>query len=416
MRNFCFVAGHTKIANSFWSIISNNPEIQAFAFIHSKLLTHITIRVVNTIDYLKSMSEPTPKNLRYKTKISELTQRIAEIRVASSRPSFSFSSERFEKAIQNFEILKNPSSCIGEQSAATDRHILDQLFYELYTKIAVDLDACIKPEIDPNEGWVIAQSRNFDNNQSEEFIIDTQLMTLTLRPALSGGLVEWLFKPRKLNFLHAFTDHAIIPSFVCGLCDPQKQTILFDSQSARLEVKIHTPDQVNLLTKAKVIYQDLEIIVCSEYLVKAGLGAHRQNSTTGFSYTYWLESKSALPVDHELVLLLNPMLPSRKELASDAYLLHDIGAVNTKVIQLTAPYVFPSCDYPQGIHGIRLVDTENPYAMDIRSQKPLSAIKAAPLYEKNSLAYYTGSQISFETKLSPGQFCTEKNTIFVSLI
>ena len=292
---------------------------------------------------------------------------------------------------------------------------MDQLFYELYCQALVNLDACIKPEIDPNEGWVQAQSLHYDNDQLEEFKFDTQLMTLAIKPALSAGLVEWLFKPKKLNFLHSFTNRNIKPSFICGLSDPQQRIILFDKQPSHLEIKLHTLDQICLVARTFVVYHDLPITICSEFLVKAGLGAHRQNSTTGFSYTYWLESDSIIPTTHELLLRINPIMPTRKTEATEAYLLHDLSAVDQNPFRLTSLSCFADKDYPNGLHGIRLVDTISPYAMDIRSQQPLSQLNISPLYEEDMSVYY-GSQIDVKTNIVQKQNKTKQNTIYISLI
>ena len=160
---------------------------------------------------------------------------------------------------------------------------------------------------------------------------------------------------------------------------------------------------------------DAELI--KHYTFKSGLGAHRPNSTTGFSLEYWLESSNS-PQDLTLALEFNISLPSTTPGVLSLRPLISGGGVSEHRYDLSQEHSFSKhVLQDEGIIcGARLVDGVTDFVLDIRSAKELSGMIALPIFhEVLEEEVYYGTKLLLLLPADKVLSDEKANNIFVSI-
>ena len=325
---------------------------------------------------------------------------------------------RHQRAIKHCDeaisIYKNNSGNISK----TGQH---KEFYNAVLKSQVDIDFVPKPEVDPNTGWVRFMVENYNNPSKELFCVDTQLMTLRFSPYYQGAMLGFEYKPRKNNFLPP-ADNMPTPSFVTYFADSIGLSAFADlsnsvlnpaaDKSTETEIRIlsHTQDLLQALFKP--ITPSAANPVCKHYKIKAGIGAHLYNCTTGFTMRYWFDGSAVSVSSKFLVLEMNFLLPTGVTDSTSAQALMSVGGVDSVLHDLTKKTILEKA--PGGLHGIRLIDGLDNFVMDIRSAQILTAVALKPLLDRDK--QHRGTQIKFYVKTSDINHVDKSNHIFVSIV
>ena len=156
--------------------------------------------------------------------------------------------------------------------------------------------------------------------------------------------------------------------------------------------------------------------IVKHYLFKAGIGAHLNNATTGFSIESWLESpEKPLPKSY-IASIVCLTLPAAAVATTSARLLSAFGGTSDKAISLTEAKLFRNQDSEGGLHGLRVIDGIDGLFVDIRSAKPLDACLIEPL-ERDPLnpELFGGLRISFILAAQRIFEDIKSNTVFFSI-
>ena len=351
-----------------------------------------------------------------KTTVLRLKQQLDKIKLFTDKSKHDlavYNISRHRNAVEHYnkamDIYKNNTGNIN--SAA-----LHKEFFNAVLKTQVDIDFVPKPEVDPNTGWVRFMVENYNNDLEELFCIDTQLMTLRFSPYYQGAMLGFEYKPRKNNF--SVPSDGISPNFLTYFADSIEFSA--SAQGCRGEVSSPHKTEVRILSHTQdllqVLFKPLEPTAANaifkHYKVKAGLGAHLPNSTTGFSMRYWFDYAHANPAGKFLVLEMNLLLPTGVPGSISAQALMSVGGVDSRLHDLNQKTLLDKA--PGGLHGIRLIDGLDNFVMDIRSAQRLVAVLLHPLFDKNNI--HCGTQVKFYIKTDDVGHIDKANTIFVSIV
>ena len=359
-----------------------------------------------------------------KSVLSRLKQQCDEITLIVDRHKgdlFAYNAARHQRAIKQcndaISIYKNCSGNISKTSQHKE-------FYSAVLKSQVDIDFVPKPEIDPNSGWVRFMVENYNNEQLELFSVDTQLMTLRFSPYYQGAMIGFEYKPRKNNFIPP-ADDGLAPSFLTYFADSISLSAFADLSDIALRLKSDkTTDGAVAKTEAVILSHTQDLLqvlfkpivevnpVFKHYKIKAGMGAHLYNCTTGFTMRYWFDSAAVNISSKFLVLEMNFLLPTGITDSTSAQALMSVGGVDSTLHNLTKKTTIEKA--PGGLHGVRLIDGLDNFVMDIRSAHLLSAVSLTPLLDKTK--HHRGTQVKFYVKTSDINSAEKANHIFVSIV
>ena len=311
------------------------------------------------------------------------------------------------------------------------RPSIRRCIYEQVNIAQVEIDIITQPDIDPVLGWV--RHMHLPNEESVKYVaIDTQLMRLHFDLARAGALTEFDYKGRKANLASTAWDGNDSLSFIEGLLELQPAELSTAKLPEINRILTPAPGSATgaLITRQTKDLTGLRLIrtagvrglkkngtqsarIVKHYTVKAGIGAHLPNVTTGFSQEYWLEGDSAPGSAVYCVSRYSLMLPSANPDSISFRPLASAGGEAPKSIPYSQFFLNVN-DIEGGLYGLRLIDGVSNFVLDIRSAKQLNGIGVLPLErvsdtEMNGivLLFFVGAGRIFEDD--------KANTIFFSI-
>ncbi len=287
-------------------------------------------------------------------------------------------------------------------------------FYKQLITTQVNIDAVPKPDVDPNSGWVRLNVENYNDQANEIVNFDTQLITLRIVPSNQGALIGLEYKPRKTNLLSpcqtfncgSFKNYFLENKSVFDIAELKSKD---NNTNSSVTILAHTQDFMHIRCKTPQFNNVATIY--KDYKVKAGIGAHLNNSTTGFLLRYWCDDAVTKHLPQYFVFEAAILLPSAVENGMACQALTSIGGVNQKQLKLTKPQEIN--DTSGGNYGVRLIDGLNNFVMDLRSAKHLDTILTLPIFRNDE---YRGTKILFFVKTTDIFSFDKANTIFVSIV
>lgn len=310
--------------------------------------------------------------------------------------------------------------------------------YQSLLHAQVEIDKIKHPEIDPVDGWVLKELIDYDEEQDEEVIIDTPFIRLYFKPSRGGSLVEFDYKPRKLNLLNTADQEQENFSFTGSLIQEEeletpgqrkKNSCAPPLEPAKTTILRHSPDLVvtrfvqPIRTLVPLGEDSFSAELFKTFTIKAGLGAHLQNSTTGFALEYWLESEAKPPENVLFALEWTFMLPSANPDGLSARPLFCVGGEAESTHSLAEPLRLSTDSVPGGAYGIRLIDGLEGYIIELRSAKALRLLEVVPLKGESDhvskvdadLPDYGGSLVRFVSTAAELFGDQRSNTLFLSI-
>ncbi|HQH27753.1 MAG TPA: hypothetical protein PLP17_10185, partial [Oligoflexia bacterium] len=373
---------------------------------------------------------------------ARLAERAAEMRgilaplpgYIAERPHFFENKQRLAQASKHFLSALEGRFFHRQHDPAFLRQRFLRDGYGALLEAQVAVDKIWRPETDPVDGWVdLAAVPRADGG--EETVVDNPFQRLYFAHSLGGALVEYDYKPRKLNLLNCEARTAnSVPAF-CGKLLTREAgggfTQLggeFSFSSVRLIRK--SPDllKVRFVEKleagASGARREWTGSLYKDFTVRAGLGAHQANATTGFSLEYWLESDVPAAADMFVGVEWTMMLPSGDPRVMSARPLLCVGGESERVLALTQSWLLDSAFHPGGLYGVRLIDGLEGLVIDLRASHRLDFIELAPLWSEGRSAVdseleqsmcFGGTRVRFIAPLSAFAGDYRSNTIFVSI-
>ena len=268
-----------------------------------------------------------------------------------------------------------------------------EAFGEAVISSQVEADTITHPEVDPAHGWIDHELSDFDHDGEEELIADSQLKRLYFKPSAGGALVRFEYKPRKSDLVDALSADGHNLSFLEGVLELPTAAISeaglraagdritpVPGEKAELLVTRHTRDLFGLRVLRTVPIRAVDgaprsaVRIVKHYTVKAGIGAHLNNATTGLQFEYWVEASDAPKPDQYIVSRLVFMLPSGNPDGISMRPLSAFGGAAEKTYPLNKSQLLRAADVEGGLYGTRLIDGIDAFVMDLRSAKPLTAL------------------------------------------
>lgn len=319
------------------------------------------------------------------------------------------------------------------EAGAFSRHALRRAFATATVTAQVEIDSVIHPEVDPTHGWIEHVKRDFDQDGEEELIVDSQLKRLYFKPGAGGALIRFEYKPRKLDLCGAVGGDGRELSFVEGLLEiPDVQLVRENMERlaaqltplpgdvAELLVTKQTRDLFGLRVVRALGSRGLEArgsyaaSLTKHYTVRAGIGAHLNNATTGFSFEYWLEAQNAPPDNLRLAsrLVFSPGSGSADSVSLRP--LSAFGGAADRAFALKDLPFLKSSDVEGGLYGVRLIDGIENFVMDLRSAKPLTALGVTSIADPAGTL--SGVSIVFFVDAKRVYLDDKANTFFLSIL
>lgn len=347
--------------------------------------------------------------------------------------------EELRAGVQHFQALKNSGAKLNDSrltkaemhlSDATSVLQLDEshqelsirsAFYNAALQCQVELDCLKHGEIDPTAGFLDFSPAS---RPGETLLIETQLARLYLDLLSAGSIYSFEYLPRRINLstsLPSLFDYPISAS-----SDPALREALFQSHESRergsgplkITVMKHTPGLLTLRTKRDFLNTPVGGVLYRDLTVKAGVGAHLQGATTGFSVEYWLEDGEMPQVESSYVVCeFNLCLPSLASMTNGAIsirALQSVGAVSNEVLNLDSAHFLSQSSQPGGLHGARLIDGLEEIGIDFRFSKPLAAVAAAPVFAQNGAPL--AIKLQFAMSASRIYSDAKSNMLFLSIV
>ncbi len=245
----------------------------------------------------------------------------------------------------------------------------------------VEVDKLRHTEVDPNVGWVGFRAVPAARGEEEWLAVDTQLMTIFLDPSLGGAIMEFDYKPRKVNLV---CGNSLYETFEHRPSDGHvaRPRMRPKREHSSMEIPPYavlrsTPDTLVLRFREELSTVDEQrCVVVKDVTFRAGIGAHLPNATTGFSVETWLEGMPE-SVSEELVLIQQWefVLPSGRAESCRLRPLLCVGGVSERELELKAEKRFlHTTELPGGLYGLRFVDEAESFSMDLRVAKPLHGL------------------------------------------
>lgn len=389
--------------------LDNRPQPKAATLFHSpepfpvgRRLAHLRARLEN----LALQIEPLP-NL-----IAHAPNEIA------NRERLALARQLLREAKHRGLFL--PAETAGSSPRAR-RYAFDRLI-----RAQVEIDTIRCPEVDPTVGWVQVDPPAAG---ADVATVQTQLLQITFDASLGGGLTSFEYKPRKHDFVNTyhpdgldFSGAAVLLPGNHSATSPARFSELLSSallalpaRRAELAVTRQTKDLAALRVRSSIAGAGATPVgLFQQYFFKAGIGAHLNNATTGWSCEYWLEGPAAPPPSSSLVTVFSLIVPSTEPRTCSVRCLTAAGGTSTTVFGVEQPMSFGAVEAPGGCFGLRLIDGIDGLLIELRSAKQLSSCYLFPLVDPRTrtwngvtVAYVLDAARVFEDQKS--------NTIFVSI-
>ena len=325
------------------------------------------------------------------------------------------------------------AECLLHTTELYPRHKFRRSASEAIISAQVEIDTIRHPEVDPIHGWIVHELKKDGADGLEEVVADSQLKRLYFKAGHGGALAEFDYKPRKLDLSCTFDAEGRNHSFVDSLVkiDPGKLgekslpeflKLAASSADGRAEplVTRQTLDLFGLRLvrglecRSLGAALDYKTSLVKHFTVKAGIGAHMNNATTGFNFEFWLEGDIAPPENVYLMSQFCFCLPSGNPDAISIRPLSAVGGAATFTYELAHPQFVPGNAVEGGLYGTRLIDGIESFVMDLRSSKPLNALVAFPL-ENNGSGECGGIAVLYFTEARRIFGDDKSNTIFLSI-
>ncbi|MFN8389530.1 MAG: hypothetical protein U0136_04500 [Bdellovibrionota bacterium] len=317
-------------------------------------------------------------------------------------------------------------------------HKLRRAFADAVLCAQVELDTIVHPEVDPLHGWITYAVESGAGQHTPKVVVDSQLKTLFFEPTLAGALVEFDYKPRKVNLSNTSDLQCRNLSFIDGVLELSSAELKASSMQAVAErlvpqegdraeplVTRHTPDLFGLRLIRTLTPKSLKtessaaVSLVKHYAVKAGIGAYLNNATTGFSVEHWVEGTPPSGSNHYLVSQFCFSLPSGNAEGMSLRPLSIAGGTAEVALTLDELRFVENRDVPGGLYGTRLIDGINGFVMDLRSAKPLNGMAVFPLVADPELPPEDGCGgvcCLFFVELRRVTGDDKANTIFLSIM
>ena len=209
------------------------------------------------------------------------------------------------------------------------------------------------------------------------------------------------YKPRKISLQSVLGgDGTIIPSFSerlvrIGPGVPPSRAFSVESRCTEARVTQRAGGVV-VSRFVNTVGGAGSITLQKDVTVRAGIGGHLSNSTTGFSLEYSIEDEGQIHPELHLVIQCAILLPSAEPSAASLYPLMCVGGVSPSRHAFAEAQLITSDKVPGGVYGARLIDTLQDFMVDIRTSRPLwgmffepvnsSPLGKAPLYQGSILS------------------------------
>jgi len=264
----------------------------------------------------------------------------------------------------------------------------------------VELEAYLKPDVDPTLGWINNQGyEHFDlvNTQLSDYILDKQGLLTTLN-----------YKPRKA----ALVNTSLPPSFDLSF-SVNSTTDLADKLKTALTRK--TKDLCLIRYESSRMADFGTFSTFREITFRAGVGAHLPNATTGFSLEYWLEGE--LPDDLFATITFSFCLPAPGVESGFIRPLLCVGGVSEKRYYLEKEKHVDLSELTGGAYGVRIIDSVQDLTIDLRSAKQVEDMVISPVYSTNNQTpYYLGSTVALRVRAERINGDDKSNTLFFSIL
>lgn len=287
---------------------------------------------------------------------------------------------------RELEFIDNPKA---------ERSCTELLLYGI-----VDLEAYLKPDVDPTFGWIEKQSIDnvtLLNTQLADYILDDH-----------GRLTSLDYKPRKTALLSLL----LPPSFNLNLSGEMDSQSDIGRKSA-LTRKTKDLCAVRFEDTRKAEFGSFSCY--REFMFRAGVGAHLPNATTGFSFEYWIEGE--LPADLVATVSFSFCLPSPSVEAGFIKPLLCVGGVSERRYYLEKFKTVDLSELTGGAYGVRIIDSIEDLTMDLRSAKQIEEITISPVFSGDKQnPIYLGSTVSLSVRANRINGDDKSNTLFVSIL
>ncbi len=265
---------------------------------------------------------------------------------------------------------------------------------ELALYSVVELEAYLHPDIDPTIGWVERETTDdheLFSTQLADYILDKQGRMLTLD-----------YKPRKCALVSSY----LPPSFDLTFTIPTEAI-----SKSKTALTRKTKDLCSIRFEETRKAEFGEFGVFRELTFRAGVGAHLPNSTTGFSFEYWLEGD--FPEDLFVKTAFSFCLPSPGMEAGLIKPLLCVGGVSERRYYLETAKQVDLKELTGGAYGVRIIDSVEDLTMDLRSAKQLENVTIMP---NNAGGIYLGSTVTVSVNASRINGDDKSNTLFFSIV
>lgn len=278
----------------------------------------------------------------------------------------------------------------------------------------VEIDAIYHPETDPSDGWLQVEQELYNYGELESFVLQTPFARHHFTSREGGGLQALDYKPRKLALLDANKGEPRT-SFTAYLAQNSEEAEATPiAEKGILSVPRKNPGLQVIRATQPLRHSQLgrDALVVKDFMIKSGLGAHRPNSTCGFSLEYWLEGyagKDELDANLELVVECFYAPPSLSGELLQLRSLLPAGGISDDACSLE---VLRHITLPEQLSGVRLIDSLDQFVIDFRSAKPLSHVESMPLYQDSD---FLGVRLRFAIPVLDILDSFESNSLFVSI-
>lgn len=363
-------------------------------------------------------------------KLSETIEELPNIMLA--RPNKEFNKEKLVEAKRYFRKANSAELFRSDkQDNATFRYAFRRALFDSIISSQVEADVIVHPEIDPLHGWLDIQIQDYDSDGKDEVIIDSQLKTLFFKPSLGGALVNFDYKPRKLNLTNTLDEKkrnlCCVDALVSFGGDVKKiavekllqEVTAVSCESTQAVITRQTLDLAGLRFSRELTSPGTKFSaqLVKHLAVKAGIGAHMNNATTGFSFEFWLEGPNKPPPETFLVSQWCFMLPSGNPDMLSYRPLTSFGGAAERALPFRRPNILGNSDVEAGLHGLRLIDGLESFIMEIRSAKPINYLASYPLFSEteSEKIIYNGNVFLLLFAAERFMDDTKSNTIFLSI-
>lgn len=240
-----------------------------------------------------------------------------------------------------------------------------QAVYSLFIAAQVEIDKLEYPNIDPTTGWIKFEQTSFLN---APYCVKTQLLHAYLTP--NGEIFSLEYKPRKICLVDPF----LPPSFSDSIPGATLSKTEF-------KVSKQTKDLLSVRFLCTYLLGNKTEKMGKEFLFRAGIGAHLNNSTTGFSIDFWNEEENSdfdLPIKSKIALLT----PSAELDALSYRALLPVGGMGAASFEF--PQTLTRETITSGIYGIRMIDGVKQFVFDIRYSKEITSATLCPIELKDN--------------------------------